>query len=171
MEEVAAAGALPLLVEVLKLHKAESTICEATVGILRKFVMGREALQQAVVTAGALPVLVEMLEVHKANVAICELVSIEIWYLARAELFKASIVNAGAVPVLAAVCKDQLGDARLWSHYTLEKLGYKDNGSKSNPNISLHLLSFPIFRIISYRFMVLMLSKLTNLFGNRASRV
>ena len=129
-EELIAEGALALLVEVLKVHKECTTICEPAVVTLKYIVMGRDVLKEAVVLAGALPILVEMLEVHKAHAAICDQASIVLWFIARVDSLKASIVSAGAVPALAAVLKYHLGSAKLSAYDTLRILGFNDDGSK-----------------------------------------
>ena len=74
-----------------------------------------------------------MLEVHKAHKIICESASEALYDLACVDSLKASIVGAGAVPVLVSICRFHEGVAPRWPHNALNMLGYNDDGSKSKP--------------------------------------
>lgn len=85
-----------------------------------------------------------MLELHKAHRTICEYASEALFYLACVDSLRASIVGAGAVHALVAVCRVHEGVvAPRWSHNALNMLGYNDDGSESKPqksNLSSQIL-------------------------------
>ena len=123
------AGGVTLLLEVLSLHKTHAGVCEAVSRALGNIAVGSDALKQAVLAG--LPLLLEVLSLHKTHAGVCEAVSIALYNIsAGSATRKASIVSAGAVPLLAAVWKDHSGDARTEAHDTLDRLGFNDDGSK-----------------------------------------
>ena len=133
-EEVIAVGAPSLLVEVLQVHRAHTLICELAMGTLRYMVRGRRDDQmQAFIFSGFIPILVEVLAIHQTNTAICDHASVTLWYLVSVDSLKERLVSAGAVPVLVETWYHQYGEARTFSRYALEVIGYNYDGSKSKP--------------------------------------
>lgn len=158
-----AAGALPLLVEVLEVHKSNTTICEQAIDALKSIVSGGEASKKEVVAADALPVLLKLVKIQRAQTALCELASFALIYLAFVDPLSFVIVSAGALPVLMPFFNDQWKNVRNSAHQALQILGYNDDGTKSkllstsfphefsNPNISLsHSLCIKIFHFLPH---------------------
>ena len=119
---------------VLELMKgADATVTEAGARMIQEICkVGGEKGQQEVFDAGAIPVLLESLALYTSNASVCEAVchAMIIVVVSGSEDLKSSFVDSGAVPLLAAVCKAHSGNAQSYAHYTLNRLGYNDNGSK-----------------------------------------
>ena len=128
-----AAGALPLLVEVLEKHIANVTICEQAIDALKSIATGREALQQEVLAAGTVPILVKVLEMSKSHENIVQLVKAALWDLLRFNNLTTRYGRSSFFYLLSDVWKNPWRDARISAHETLQILGHNDDGSKSKP--------------------------------------
>ena len=86
-------------------------------------------MDDAVAAAGGILALAMALERHTASAGVCKQVSGALVSLALSSpQRKASIVAAGAIPLLAAAFRTHGGRAKAWAHEALKTLGYDDDG-------------------------------------------
>ena len=118
------AGGVAALMDVMARHKTHAGVCAEASYALASIAFGSEARAQAVLEALAL--LLEVMELHKTNADVCFGVSYALYNIAYdgGASCRASIVSAGAVPLLAAVRKNHPGFARDQAHDALDALGY-----------------------------------------------
>ena len=121
------AGGVAVLMEALARHKTSAGVCAQASRALGNIALWSGARAQAVLEA--LPLLLEALSLHKTHAKVCENVSFALYMIANSET-RASIVSVGAVPLLAAVCKDHEGEVRKEARRALDALGYNNDGSK-----------------------------------------
>lgn len=104
--ELVAAGAAPVIVDVLRVHAAENLTCGIAIGgVLRSLLELGDAGRVAVVSAGAFPQLVAVLSIHVSHAGLCATVCETLFKLlidAYGELPDAVAASA-ATPLIAAL--------------------------------------------------------------------
>jgi hypothetical protein len=113
-QAVVDAGALPLLVAVMRAHAGNAAVQGAACGVLCNLAYKSDTLRSAVVDAGALPLLVAAMRAHAGSAAVQETACVALWNVARDSRERARrVASAGALPLVDAALKAHKSQANV----------------------------------------------------------